>query len=98
LCIGKEDSPSASAVDDSEGRLVDGGLELFMSSNRNAANGFDLYVAQRASLADAFSTPQPIAELDTPANEADPWLSEDGHYLVYSSDQSGSTEVYEAWR
>lgn len=85
------------AADDSEGRLMPGGLELYFRS-ASPAGDTDLFVARRASVADAFSAPQPITELDTAANEDDPWLSLDGRYLMYSSDQTGSTEIYEARR
>ena len=74
-----------------------GGLRLYFSSDR-AGTGRDLYVAERPSLSEPFSAPQPISELNTPSLEADPWLSPDLRYLVFASDRSGDSEIYEAWR
>jgi Tol biopolymer transport system component len=81
---------------DSEGRLARDGLALFFSSTRGGDG--ELYLAERLSLDDDFSTPAPITELSTLGNEADPWPSADGSYLLFSSDVSGSTEIYETSR
>ena len=40
----------------------------------------------------------PIAELNTPAAESDPALSPDFRYIVFSSDRSGTMQLYEASR
>lgn len=43
----------------------------------------DLYVAHRTS-GGTFSAPIPVAELDTPNREADPFMSADDRYLVFN--------------
>ena len=57
---------------------------LFVSYR--SGNG-DLYTSHRASQTDDFDAPALIAELATPAADADPWLAPDGHMLVFSSDR-----------
>lgn len=45
---------------------------------------YALYVARRASRTEPFGAPTPIAELAGGGNAYDPWLSADGHHLVYA--------------
>jgi Tol biopolymer transport system component len=69
---------------------------VFASRRLNTANS--LFYATRASLADPFSTPQPATELNV-NNDGDPWLSNDGHHIVFDSRRGGgASKIYEAWR
>ncbi len=73
-------------------------LTLYFVSYRSG--GGDLYVSHRASLDDAFDSPSLIEELTTPAAEADPWVSPDGHHLVFTTDRdhAGIESLYESSR
>ena len=85
---------AAADVAIADGFLTDDGLWLFCSATPpNEAP--DLFVAQRASTADSFSLPLPLGELDTSADERDPWLSPDGTSFYFSSDRTGSLQIYE---
>ena len=57
----------------------------------------DMYVAWRASTADRFSLPTPLTDLNTAADERDPWLSPDGTLFYFTSDRgNGVLQIYEA--
>jgi Tol biopolymer transport system component len=73
-------------------------LTLYFVSYRSG--GGDLYVSHRTEPTAAFPAPAPIAELSTPAAEADPWISPDGHHLVFTTDRDhlGIESLYEASR
>jgi Tol biopolymer transport system component len=72
------------------------GVALWFVSSPNGDQ--DLFTATRPSTAAAFGTAAPIAELNTPAAESDPALSPDFRYIVFSSDRSGTMQLYEASR
>jgi hypothetical protein len=56
----------------------------------------DLFVAWRRSTGEAFSVTQPLSDLNTSADERDPWLSPDGSTLYFTSDRSGVLNIYTA--
>jgi hypothetical protein len=58
----------------------------------------DLYVAFRRSTSEAFrdGVTQPLADLNTPADERDPWLTPDGKTLYFTSDRDGILSIYTA--
>jgi hypothetical protein len=97
--------PDRSTVD---GSLTDDGLTLFFSStpvSRVPDGGVptdaavptgDLYVAWRRSTNEPFSETQPLGDLNTPADERDPWLSPDGKLLYFTSDRGGVLSIYVA--
>ena len=58
----------------------------------------DIYYSTRAAPGDAWADPLPFAEINTSANESDPWLSPDGHTFVFVSDKDGSSQIYMATR
>ncbi|HEY1957422.1 MAG TPA: hypothetical protein VGH28_17505 [Polyangiaceae bacterium] len=60
--------------------------------------GYDLFTATRASVTASFMPPTPIAELDTPANEADLTVSPDGLRAFFSSDRAGGLGGYDIWQ
>lgn len=58
---------------------------IVLGSRRpGGAGGTDLYEARRATADDPFGAPMPIVELNTDANDTDPWLSPDGRTLVFT--------------
>jgi hypothetical protein len=72
--------------------LSDDGLTLYFNSNRSGNE--DLYVSQRASRDEPFTIAEPIAELNTPDNQTDVWISDDQHHMVFYSKGT----LYEAYR
>ena len=83
--------------------LSDDGLTLFYASAANAIQPdggasvtADLYVAWRLSTSETFSVTQPLEDLNTPADERDPWLTPDGRTLYFTSDRDGVLSIYTA--
>lgn len=73
--------------------LSDDGLTLWF--NRAPLDGnADLFRAQRPSLDAPFGEPQPLEDLNTDADERDPWLSPDGTQLYFTSDRDGDPAIY----
>ena len=56
----------------------------------------DLFVAWRLSTGAPFSVTQPLDNLNTAADERDPWLSPDGTTLYFTSDRGGVLNIYTA--
>jgi len=76
-----------------DGFLTDDGLYLFMAKGTPS----DLYITQRLSLTTPFGPLIPLAELNTAANENDPWLSPDQTTFCFSSDRGdGTSQIYMA--
>jgi len=78
--------------------LSDDGLTLMYATAVGSAKP-DMFVAWRASTTDPFSLATRL-DLDTTADERDPWLSPDGTTFFFTSDRDGSLQIYEApaWR
>ena len=83
--------------------LTDDGLTLFYSSaptmtppDSGVGITSDLYVAWRRSTSEAFSVTRPLGDLNTPADERDPWLTPDGRTLYFTSDRGGVLSIYTA--
>jgi hypothetical protein len=70
---------------------VDGGK----TGDAGVANS-DLFVAWRRSPSEPFSVTQPLDDLNTAADERDPWLSPDGTTLYFTSNRSGVLNIYTA--
>ncbi|HEY4059727.1 MAG TPA: hypothetical protein VGM39_24100 [Kofleriaceae bacterium] len=79
--------------------LADGGLSIYFSSDRSSgmAGVHDLFVAHRPTLDDPFGAPT-LLPVNSSADDDDPWVSTDGHVLLFSSTRSGNSELYEARR
>ena len=60
----------------------------------------DLFETAAASDSGTFAAPHALSELNSKASEGDPWLSNDGRHIVFSSDRGGAgvSRLYEAWR
>lgn len=85
--------------DDLDPGLYHNGLGLMFASNRSGDHSnIELYESARPSSGSPFAAPVTRVELNSPQNEGDPWLSDDGHYLVFTSLRSGASRLYEAWR
>jgi hypothetical protein len=79
--------------------LTDDGLTLLYSSghaNGTMTESADLYVAVRSSTSEPFSATAPLSELNTAAEERDPWLSADGKTLFFVSNRDGLLNIYQA--
>jgi len=77
-----------------DGFLTGDGLTLFYSVTPPNAPP-DLFMATRATTAQPFSQPSPLRDLNTDADERDPWLSPDGSTFFFSSDRGGNLQIYE---
>jgi Tol biopolymer transport system component len=86
---------NSSASDWASGLYLDG-TSIVFSSNR-VGGVYSLLYATRATVTEPFSVPQPATELNS-NDENDPWVSNDGHHIVFDSQRSGSAKIYEAWR
>jgi hypothetical protein len=71
--------------------------QIVFTMNRNAATGFDLYLATRASATERFSTPVCIQSTAGPAGELDPTLSPNGLELIFIR-LDGPSELWYAQR
>ena len=77
--------------------LTGDGLTIYFDSNRLGTT--DLFVATRTDRSSPFSTPTLISELSTAiANEEDPWVSPDGHLMLFVSDGAGHQQIYQSTR
>ena len=72
-------------------------LQIYFDSD--AGGNEDLYTATRPTTSAAFGGRVKITELDTPSIEANPWVSADGHHIMFVSDRdTGIFAMYEATR
>ena len=85
------------AGQDADPFLTHDGLHLMFDSDRNSGNYRELFVASRASQSDAFGAPERIAVDDSDRADADPWLSDDGRYMVFCSSRTGDDEILDVW-
>jgi hypothetical protein len=82
--------------------LSDDGLTMFFSSagvsttDGGVGSTSDLFVAFRRSTGEAFDNTQPLDDLNTAADERDPWLTPDGKTLYFTSDRDGPLVIYTA--
>lgn len=77
-----------------DGFLTADGLTLYFSSTREPEQQGDLFVAQRSSLQAAFGAPRALGDLNTAADERDPWLTTNGQQLYFSSNRGGQYALY----
>lgn len=75
--------------------LSEDGLTLLYKSESGSDPG-RLYFSTRPSLDEPFSERKRILGVDTDADERDPWLSEDGKRLYFSSDRNGQFDLFVA--
>lgn len=68
-------------------------LAICFDSTRNGA-ATDIYCATRSAADQPFDAPVAIAEVNSPQNDQDPWLSPDGKVMVFWSDRGGVGHLY----
>jgi len=76
--------------------LLPGDLQVLFGSS--VSGNRDIYLSSRAGPGQPWGPPVPLAGINTPADESDPWLSPDGHTLFFSTSRSGNSEIYQASR
>jgi hypothetical protein len=88
----------SSAQDDFFALPSSDALRMYMVSSR--LGSLDIFVATRATAADTFGTPTPIAELNSPQNERHIAMTADELEVFIDSDRTGSAgvDVYRATR
>jgi hypothetical protein len=79
-----------------DGFLTDDGLALFFTGGDSSTGAGDLFVARRHASTDPFTVVQPLTDLNTSADERDPWMSPDGTRFFFASDRTGVVNIYEA--
>ena len=72
------------------------GLTMFLA--RGGAGVLELYASTRASRADAWGTPQVVAELNSAWDDAGGSLTDDGRSVVFFSFRTGNFDVFVARR
>ena len=77
------------------------GQEIVFSSNRPGSSGFDIWSANRDSIAAAWSTPVNLGEnVNSTANETRPSLSWEARTLLFGSTRPGEgvSDIYYSTR
>jgi hypothetical protein len=77
--------------------LSEDGLRVVFATQRDGGQRM-LYTAVREDVDQQFEMRTSIRELNTSDREADPWLSPDLRYIMFSSNRSGIDLIYEASR
>ena len=90
----------SSAWQDTDPALFSDGRALLFASRRlTQGRAADLFQASRPDTSTPFaSSLAPITELNTDYTEEDPWISEDGRHILFTSNRNGRNRIYEAWR
>jgi Tol biopolymer transport system component len=76
------------------------GLSLYlysMAETEGGAGERNLERATRAKVADNFGAPAPLATLNTPADEQNPWVSADELRIVFDSNRPGGEGGADLW-
>ena len=76
-----------------DGFLTEDGLTLFYSSAQNENEG-DLFYAIRPDTDARFGPPIPITDLNTGADERDPWMNPASTGFYFTSDREGTHDLY----
>jgi Tol biopolymer transport system component len=89
----------ASGSDEGDPVVTPDGLTIYFRSDRPASiGGYNIYVATRTDVADAFGNVQLVPNVNTAADEGPSWISPDDCRLYVSSDVAGSNDIYVATR
>jgi hypothetical protein len=88
-----------SGLSDQGPAISKNGLSLYFTSNRlEGLGGFDMYVSQRVSLEDPWSSPVNLGPtVNTTSDEGNPAFSRDGHYLFFQSKRPGGFGGIDLW-
>nr|WP_319400159.1 PKD domain-containing protein [uncultured Carboxylicivirga sp.] len=68
------------------------GRLYFASNGHNTKGGIDLFYTTLAD--DGWTSPQPLNEINTDANEFSCYISDDGQWGIFSSDREGVDNLY----
>jgi Tol biopolymer transport system component len=80
-----------SSAQDNRPSITSDGLTIFFDSTRTGTlGGPDLYYATRSSASEPFEPAIHLRQLSSPGFDARPFISEDGSFLTFSSNRSGS--------
>ncbi|HEX3595007.1 MAG TPA: hypothetical protein VHU80_07900 [Polyangiaceae bacterium] len=79
-------------ANESDAFLVGEGHQLLFTRSK------DLQLARRAELEEPFTLVGALTELNSSSDDRDPWATAELGYVVFSSDRSGSYELYESSR
>jgi len=86
-----------SATDDTSPAVSRDGMTIVFASSRSGI--IDLYIANRMSLTQAWSAPQPMTMLNDPAYREDaPFLSTDKLTIYFTSNRGNDNNLYQATR
>jgi hypothetical protein len=90
--------PVNSSYDDFSEDISADGLELYFGSNRPGGSGYDIWVAKRATIEDAWTTPVNLGpQVNSSAAEGCPAISDDGLELYFWSTRPGGYGSYDIW-
>jgi hypothetical protein len=88
-----------STFSDQQPAISKDGLSLYFTSNRpGGLGGFDMYVSQRASADDPWSSPVNLGPtVNTTFDEGNPAFSRDGHLMFFQSKRPGGLGGIDIW-
>jgi Tol biopolymer transport system component len=89
-----------SAWQDRDPAVFNQGRGLIFTSRRTGqGRTADLFHVSRSDVSMPFvAAPEAITDLNTDTWEGDPWISANGQHLLFVSDRSGTSRIYEARR
>jgi len=88
-----------STVDDSAPWLSADGRTLYFGTTRAGGQGMqDIWIATRATPADAWTPPSVVSELNSADNDSDPWLSPDQRTILFSRQTATMRNIVMATR
>ena len=74
------------------------GLEIFMQSTRAGSQLFDIWVASRNSIDEAWSAPENLAAINSAGQEITPVVSWDRKQFFFASNRFGNADMFSATR
>jgi hypothetical protein len=86
-----------SATEDARPAIRKDGLEVIFHSRRPPSLGRDLWVSTRATVLDPWSSPIQLSTVNSPDNDLQANLSDDGEGLFFSSNRSGGLGQDDIW-
>lgn len=84
-------------ADESESSITGDGLTIVFGRDVPGVAG-EIFRAERSSPSATWDPPQPIAELNTSADESDPWISPDGRIILFTRQVRGEPLIHQAVR
>gem|GEM_PF-6983121 len=85
-----------SELADNEPWISDDRLHLFFRMTIGTQT--DIVHTERSSADDEFPPAVPLAEINSPQKDSDPWFTQDLGYMMFSSNRSGVDRLYESFR